>query len=282
VIQLPAPEANPPAPSPDRVIPAGTAVMTQDGQRFFTQAEARLKPSGYVTIPVVAEFAGRGGNVPAGAIDRFADQAVDGKDLRIENRLATYGGTDRQERIVATDDRDRLRQALEDRAATEAPARLFKEAGTDFVVVPELTTWTVEPQFDYAADQRAAQLTGRAIVRAQAMAVPSRALEERADRAWREQLPEKVGGVGKPQVAGAPTIQEQTDDYLVVSLPVQGKIAPQLDTAALAEQLRGQSVDAIRERLASLPGLRGKPRVEMWPAWAPAALRVDVVVASAR
>jgi hypothetical protein len=63
---------------------------------------------------------------------------------------------------------------------------------------------------------------------------------------------------------------------------VQGKVAPSLDTAALAEQLRGQPADAIRARVASLPGLRQKPQVEMWPAWAPTALRVDVIVAAAR
>jgi hypothetical protein len=283
-IQLPAAEALPPAPAPppERVIPAGTAVATADGQRYFTQAEARLTPSGYVQVPIVAEFPGRGGNVPAGTIDRLADPKADARDLRVENRLATYGGTDRQERIVAADDRDRLRQALEERAATEAPARLYKEAGTGFMVVPDTATWTVEPQFDYAADQRATQLNGRALVRAQAISVQNRALEETAGRAWRAQVPEGLGAVGTTQVAGPPALEERADDHLVVSLPVQGKVAPSLDTAALAEQLRGQPADAIRARVASLPGLRQKPQVEMWPAWAPTALRVDVVVAAAR
>jgi hypothetical protein len=285
-IQLPAAEPPPPAPAPapppERVIPAGTAVMTADGQRFFTQAEARLTPSGYVQVPIVAEFAGRAGNVPAGAIDRLADPKADVPDLRVENRMAAYGGTDRQERVVAAEDRDKLQQALEDRAAAEAPARLYKEAGTEFVVVPETATWTVEPRFDYAADQRATQLSGHATVRARGIGVQNRALDEIASRDWREQLPDGLGTVGKPQIAGAPAIEEKADDYLVVSLPVQGKVAPQLDTDALAEQLRGQTADAIRARVASLPGLRQKPQVETWPAWAPAALRVDVVVASAR
>jgi len=280
-VQVPSP-APTPAPPPERVIPAGTAVMTADGLRFFTQADARLTPSGYAQVPIVAEFPGRGGNVPAGAIDRLADPQADGQDLRIENRLATYGGTDRYERVVTADDRESLRQALEDRAAAEAPARLYQKAGTELVVVPETTTWTVEPHFDYAADQRATQLTGRAIVRVRGLGVPSRALNDIVGRDWREQLPEGFGSVGKPQIAGAPTIEEQADDHLVVSLPVEGKAAPQLDAAALAEQLRGQSADAIRARLAALPGLRQQPRVETWPAWAPAALRVDVVVASAR
>jgi hypothetical protein len=283
-IQLPPAEVLPPAPTPlpERVIPAGTAVATADGQRYFTRTEARLTPSGYVQVPIVAEFVGRAGNVPPGAIDRLADPKADARDLRVENRLATYGGTDRQERVVAADDRAKLRQALEDRAATEAPARLFNEAGTDFVVVPDSATWSVEPQFDYAADQRATQLTGRATVRARALGVPNRALEESASRAWRAQVPEGLEAIGKPQVAGAPAIEERADDYLVVSLPVQGKVAPQLDVGLLAEQLRGQPADAIRARVASLPGLSTKPRVETWPAWAPAALRVDVVVASPR
>jgi hypothetical protein len=281
-IQLPVADAPPPAPPPERVILAGTGVTTADGQRFFTQAEARLQPSGYAQVPVTAEFAGRGGNVPAGAIDRLGDPKSDGHDLRIENRLATYGGTDRHERIVAADDREKLRQALEDRAAAEAPARLFKEASTDFVVVPELTTWTVEPQFDYAADQRATQLSGHATVRVRGLGVPSQALDQVASRAWQAQVPDDLGSVGAAHVAGTPALEAQTDDYLVVSLPVQGKVAPQLDTAALAEQLRGQPADAIRARVASLPGLRDKPRVETWPAWAPATLRVDIVVASAK
>jgi hypothetical protein len=285
-IQLPPSAAPPPAPvpapPPERIIAAGTAVTTAAGQRFFTQAEARLTPSGYVQVPVVAEFAGRGGNVPAGAIDRLTDSKGDAQDLRVENRLATYGGTDRQERVVAADDREKLRQALEDRAAAEAPARLYQEAGTEFVVVPDTATWTVEPQFDFAADQRATQLTGRAVVRARGIGVPSRALEAIAGRDWRQQLPEGLGSIGNPQVAGAPTIEERTDEHLVLSLPIEGKVAPQLDAAALAEQLRGQPADAIRARLASLPGLREMPQVDTWPAWAPAALRVDVVVAAAK
>ena len=78
--------------------------------------------------------------MPAGAIDRLADPKADARDLRVENRMATYGGTDRQERVVAAEDRDKLRQALEDRAAAEAPARLYKEAGTKLVIVPDTAT----------------------------------------------------------------------------------------------------------------------------------------------
>lgn len=278
-IQLPAPAARPP---PERVIPADTVVTTQDGQRFFTQAEARLAPSGHAAVPIVAELPGGAGNVPAGAIDRLADPAADGPDLRIENRLPTYRGTDRQDQYVAPEDREALQRALEERAAAERPARLFHEAGTEFVVLPATAAWTLEEYFDFAADQRADRLTGRAVVRARVLGVPARALEERAGSTWRQQLPGGLASVGQPQLAGAPTTQEQTDAYLVISLPVTGQVAPQLDATALAAQFRGQSADAIGARLTSLPGVHDSPRVEMWPTWAPAALRVDVQVTPAK
>ena len=146
------------------------------------------------------------------------------------------------------------------------------------MVVPETATWNFDEQYDYAPGQVAPQLWGRALVRAQAIGVPRKPLEELAGRQWREQLPSNIGRVGAPKVAGEPALQETTDDYLVVSLPMEGTVAPHFDGAALAEQFRGQSADAVRARLASLPGLQGTPQIETWPAWAPAALRVDVKV----
>src|SRR5262249_54829890 len=131
-------------------------------------------------------------------------------------------------------------------------------------------------QYDYAPGQVAPQVWGRALVRAQAIGMPRKPLEELAGRQWREQLPSTVGRAGTPKGAGDPTLQEATDEYLVVSLPVEGAGTAEFDGAALAEQLRGQSGDAGRARLGSLRGLLGTPQVETWPAWAPAALRVDV------
>jgi hypothetical protein len=281
VIPAPLPVIKPPEPLPERVIPAGTAVLAHDGQRFFTQAEARLTPSSHATVPIVAEYPGRGGNLPTGAIERIEDgQKVDTHDLRVANRLPTYGGTDRQEAVVAAEDRAALRQALEARAMTEAPARLFAEAGTDHVLIPETTNWTLETQYDYAPGQRAAQLQAHAVVRAQAVGVPHGVVEELAARQWRERLPDGVAPQGKPRLVGAPALQEQADHYLVVALPVQGPVTAQLDPGALAERLRGQPIEAMKAQVASLPGLRDTPEVAVWPAWAPATLRVDVVVAA--
>lgn len=259
---------------PERVIPAGAVLLGPDDQRFFTRNEVRLTPSSYATVPVIAEFPGRAGNARAGALQRFEDPKL--ADMRVENRQPLWGGSDRQEAVVSPENREALQAALDAQAAIEAPARLTGQAGADYLVLPETVTWALDMQYDYAPGQTATQLWGRAVVRAQALGVTRGALDELAARQWRAALPEGVAPRGTPRIAGAPIVREQSDEYLILSIPVQGPAAPRLDTSALAEQLRGQSASAIRTRLSAVPGVRSTPRVDVWPTWAPAAWRIDV------
>jgi hypothetical protein len=262
------------------VIPAGAAVIANDGQRFFTQSEVRLAPSGYATVAITAEFPGSAGNLPAGAVDHLEDPKYG--DVRVENRLPIWGGSDRNVSIVSTDDRETLHQALAERAQAEAPSRLASLAGDDYILLPETVTTGLDERYDFAAGQEAGQVSASATVRAQALALPKRAVAEAADHQWHEQLPGGLMGVGKTRLAGEPTVKEQSEEHLVVGFPVEGQATPTLDGAALAAELRGQPLSVMQSRLASLPGLRTPPRVDVWPAWAPATLRVDVTVERAR
>jgi hypothetical protein len=279
-----APRPEPPPavepPPAERVIPAGTSILANNGARYFTEAEVHLTPSGYATVPVVAEQPGRDANQPSGALSHLEDAQL--ADVVVENRLPLWGGTDRNLAIVAADDREALRQALQDRAQAEAPARLASLAGEDYLLVPETTTTTLEDRYDFAPGQQAAQLSAGATVRAQGIAVPRRAAIETAERQWRQQIPKGLTAVGATRLTGPPALREQDDEQLLVALPVEGQITPLVDPAALAAELRGQPTSAVRARLASLPGLQGPPRVDIWPSWAPITLRIDVDVSPPR
>jgi hypothetical protein len=275
----PAPVAQPPPPV-ERVIPAGTSVLANNGARYFTETEVRLAPSGYTTVSVVAEQPGRDGNLPPGSLSHLEDPQL--ADVLVENRLPLWGGTDRSLSVVAANDRAVLSQALQERAQAEAPTRLASLAGEEYLLLPETTTTTIEERYDYAPGQEAAQLWAGATVRAQAIAVPRRAAIETAERQWRQQIPTGLTPVGTTRLTGSPALREQTDEQLVVALPVEGQITPLVDPAALAAELRGQPAPAVRERLANLPGLQSPPRVDIWPAWAPITLRIDVDVSPPR
>jgi hypothetical protein len=275
----PAPVAEPPPPV-ERVLPAGTSVLANNGARFFTETEVRLAPSGYSTVSVIAEQPGRDGNLPPGSLSHLEDPQL--ADVVVENRLPLWGGTDRSLSVVAPNDRAVLRQALQERAEAEAPTRLASLAGDEYLLLPETTTTTVEERYDYAPGQEAAQLWAGATVHAQAIAVPRRAAVESAERQWRQQVPAGLTPVGTTRLAGPPVLREQNDEQLLVALPVEGQITPQVDPAALAAELRGQPTPAVRERLANLPGLQSPPRVDIWPAWAPITLRIDVDVSPPR
>jgi len=276
----PAAPAPAPPPPPERVIPAGTAVVSADGQRFFTQSEVRLAPSGYATVAITAEYPGSAGNLPAGAINQLEDPQFG--DVRVENRLPTWGGSDRQVAVVSQDDRDTLHQALAARAQAEAPSQLASLAGDEYLLLPDTITTGLDESYDYAAGQEAEQVSGSATVRAQAIALPKQAVAEAAAQQWRAQVPGGLMSVGTPRLSGPPAIKEQDDEHLIVAVPVEGQVTPSLDSTALAAELRGQPLSAIESRLASLPGLRTPPQIDVWPAWAPATLRVDVTIDRAR
>jgi len=72
------------------------------------------------------------------------------------------------------------------------------------------------------------------------------------------------------------------EDYVLLAAPMRGAVTSRIEAPKLAESLRGLSLADVRGRLQAIPGAGSTARVEMWPTWAPAALRVDVVVGNAR
>jgi len=59
---------------------------------------------------------------------------------------------------------------------------------------------------------------------------------------------------------------------------VQGRVAPELDEATLRAALRGRSLAEARALLDHWEGLDEPAMVEMWPTWAPYALRLRIRV----
>ncbi|MBX5491520.1 MAG: baseplate J/gp47 family protein [Chloroflexi bacterium] len=267
-----------PTPLPERVLPAGTIVQASTGTRYTTQTDVRLWPGSYAHVAVVAVEPGEGGNQPAGALTRFEDPAL--TDLSVTNPTPIWGGTDRLIPLVAAPDRAQLSETLQRQAAAEAAARLRAQAGDGLVLLDETVTWTADEEFDYAVGQPTAALQARAVVRARGVAVPRVALEDAAGRRWRDLLPSSLAPVDSPRLVGPVIVQEQAEDHLVATVALQGTVAPRVNPQMVAEVLRGQPLAGMRSRLHALPGLDATSRVEVWPPWAPGALRVDVVVAS--
>jgi hypothetical protein len=218
-------------------------VVANTGQRFVTEKEAVLAPSGYATVPIVALAPGADSNLPPGAIDHLEDPQH--TEMRVENRQAAWGGTDRPVSVATEEDRAALREALSEQAAAEAPGRLTGLGGSDYIVLPETISTTLDEHYDYAAGQETTSLWGGATVRAQVMALPQRAVTDVAVRAWQEQLPAELASAETPRVTGEPKVVEQGEEQLVVAVPVEGKVAPSLDADTLAAELRGQSSETI-------------------------------------
>jgi hypothetical protein len=264
-------------------VPQGTKVSAAGGTVVFTTTERILVPAGDQPNPfgpivpgegsvgIVAAEAGKGGNVPAEAIDsveRRIDSRLKGfpsqTGRRVINPDATAGGAENHRTKVEQADVDAVVKAVRaDLAAQLAriiaadPTRLYPAAAAsepqvtvpgDLVGAVDTPTFTLQGTLAYAQPY-VAQADAVAAARAKLDADPG------AVPAGMDVLPDSVH-----VTLGNGTVDGST---ITVAATVTAAAAARLDADRVRDLVANRSPEAARAALASL----GTASVELWPGW---------------
>jgi hypothetical protein len=254
----------------------GTRVAVDGGPKFTIDQDTRILPRVPTRVGITAVDPGTAGNVPPNAITVFDGVNLD--NLTVVNQRPTTGGTDRNARIINADDQAALRDQLNKRAQDQGFFELKSRAGQDRSLPEQSFKLRVDNEaFDQAVGTEADQLTGRLTVTATATA-----FQNEAFNALVEQMLLNGAGAGT-RLDGKATILPPgvlTAEAQKVSLRTHasGVAVSAVDADKIKTDLRFKSLAEAQRYVASLRGFAQPPKVEISPAWAPRALRVDVDV----
>ncbi|HLI28202.1 MAG TPA: hypothetical protein VKZ60_14100 [Chloroflexota bacterium] len=260
-------------------VPQGLVLVATNGAQFATLQEVRLPPQALrgQRVPIQALEPGPGSNVAAMAITRTLDPAPPG--LALFNDQPTEGGSEEEYPEVAAADFDTLRAALLEQAAAAGREQLAALAGDDLTIVPD--SLRVEPLTEaFAPGLRveATEVQGRLTARATALAYSNAAFNQLAGAVWEATLPAGYRRLDPAPTFTPPEFLGFQDGAARFRVGVQGRVAPELDEATLRAALRGRSLAEARALLDHWEGLDEPAMVEMWPTWAPYALRLRIRV----
>jgi Baseplate J-like protein len=272
------------------VLPRGTTLVANNGQRFQTDLDVQIPAfsSGLARVGITAADPGTAGNVEARQITRVElppppPGAQPIQNLTARNDRPTTGGTDRDGRVVTTDDLAKLRDQLQSRAREQALAELYARAGSErSLVQPSVRLRPEGESFEPGVDAESEQVNGRLTLIASAVVFPNAEFNAMVRNVFLAaagpgfDLPVSQLGVGTPEVLG---VEDQRVRLMTRSDAVMVR---QVDADDIAEQLRWTSMAEARSLLGRLDGVAGAPRIELSPAWAPRAYRVEVAVAAPR
>ena len=260
-------------------LPSRTPIVARTGVRFLTDAEARIPAYNYSTrVRVTADQKGGAGNVGANQMANL-DPPIPG--LTVSNPLPMSGGVDRPGKVVAAPDQAKLKEQLLQRAREQAIAEFQARSGSAKSVPPDTLQMRVENEnYQPAVETEADQLNGSMGVSASAVAWDNQGMNTLVQRmilaGFGEdyQLPLNLLRLPPPEVMGV------EGQRMKVRIKADALVVRSVDPNPIEDRLRGKSSAEARSVLESFPGLAGAPRVEISPAWAPRAYRIEVAVSA--
>lgn len=260
-------------------LPARTPIVARNGVRFLTDTEARIPAYNYATrVRVTADQKGGAGNIGPNQVANL-DPPIPG--LTVSNPQPMTGGADRPGKIVTAADQAKLKEQLLQRAREQAMAEFQARGGAAKSVPSASLQLRVENEtYQPAVEAEADQLTGTLGIAAGAVAWDNQALNALVQNMILGgfgpdyQLPLTQLRLPPPEVVG-------TDGQKIkVRVRADALVVRLIDPSQIEDRLRGKSSAEARSVLESLTGLAGSPRVEISPAWAPRAYRVEVTVSA--
>jgi hypothetical protein len=264
-------------------IPKGTRVSAS-GDVFFTTVERVLAPPGELTggdppidpgkvsVGVVAEVAGTGGNVAAEAIDTVENRNVDRflqafpsqHGRRVINPEATAGGAEDHLPVVQQADVDAVVADLTTQLQGGLDERLAEHADRIYPTVEPPSPVIEIPKGLVGAEGEATfELTGTL-----PYSIPF-VLRADVEAAGLEQLQVDAGALPSgttllPETIGVDAGQATLNGATVsVQVSVSAMAAADVDDERVRELVAGKTADEARTALADL----GEATVDLWPGW---------------
>jgi len=223
---------------------------------------------------VVALEPGTKGNVPAQAISRFESDSL--KALTVINEQPTTGGTDAKAKVASAEDRSRLKEALFQRAQSQALSELQVRIRQSESLIPHSMQVRIEREdYDRNLDEEADKLKGSLSVVATAMAFANADLNTLVEKQWKTSVPKGFRATQAALSIAPPEITQSTAQQASLRVRVSGKAERVFEADDLSQALRGLSAQDARARLNQQESVK-LLKLELWPDWAPRALRVEV------
>ncbi len=254
-------------------IPAGTVVRTLGDEPLRYQTmHATLIPAGLdeiVEVPLEALSPGSQANVGSGVI-----QGIEGSlslSATVTNPEPTQGGTDIQAVGANLEDREALRKSLLEEMQENAIEALKKEVGAGDKLLEQTIgiRAVLQEEFDPPAGRAGSSLTLSMRVSYSGFYLLGDDLENLAVSALN--ITQSPGYSSTDQPVQFTTTNLQTDELGVFHLRLEASrnIVGDIDKLAIAESVRGRSVDEVRTLLAVGWGGRTPPEVDLVPGWWP-------------
>jgi len=257
--------ASPYAPSP---APAATRVPA-------TPVAAPSLSAGAVRVAVVAMDPGEKGNVPALAISKIEGDNF--RDLTVFNEQPTTGGTQAKGKVASADDRSRLKDALFQKAQSQALSELTLRVRQSESVIPHSMQVRIDrEEYDKAVDEEADRLRGTMDVVATGMAFANQDLNSLAEGQWKRSVPAGYRALAGGMQIAPPEVVDVGPQGAGLRVKVTGRVERVLEVDQLTDSLRGLTVREATEKIARMEKPPKAVRIEMWPEWASRAYRIEV------
>jgi len=131
-------------------------------------------------------------------------------------------------------------------------------------------------EFDRAVDEEGDRLNGTVHVAATGMSFANQELNSVVDRDWKKNVPKGYRAIpGMPELS-PPEVVEAGARTGTLKVRMVGHAETILEVDRLVARLRGLSLEDARAKLASEQGALKLVKLDIWPSWAPRALRVEV------
>lgn len=259
-------------------VPQGTILLSTTGVRYVTTREVEV-PAGLLAtaqVSVVALQPGPAGNAGPLQINRIEGEL--GGRLAVTNERPLVGGGMRQVGIVTPEDVEHARQALFARLERQAANELLaRRREGEILALETMRASVVDQQFDRQIGDEADAFIARQRVRAVATAFATHDVATI--------LVETLRSRGTPLALTSPTFRTKPPQILhvdgqtvVFAIEVSGFVQKPVDVREIEQHLRGLTVEDAHAYLERALALARRPSVEIRPAWASRALRVQVIV----
>ena len=247
---------------------SGTRVGTASGVVFQTVGSASVpqdRPSG-VPVAVVAAKPGAEGNVPAGSVRQMLDPLLS-RWLVVSNGQPMIGGTASKVKIVAEEDRQRLKELVLTQATEQVKRKIGEMREPELSFFQDSIRWrTVKeeltPQIGQEATEASLAMQGTAHIVG--------FLGRDVNAVLRQHYEQKEPGFSFVQGSLKTRVLERVrSDSDVVEFHVQASavLRERLDEGQMKALVRGKTPREAEAALAELLGLGKPPHVTTAPFW---------------
>jgi len=247
---------------------------------FFTLSDTEVRPSlkiGDTPVPgagsasIQAAEPGDAANVPVGAIT--AVQGAIASKVSVVNRSAISGGSNKKATYLSSDDQAKAKQALLDELRKQALDKIRGQIARNETFLPNPDSGG-DPVEELTYAESPEQVTGQTTLH---MKIIIRGLTFQGDdvnqvvaQAMDNAARRRAGNArlsDAPLAIDPPVVVSNDGTIIKLQVHTAGRVSTPLNASGLADQVRGMSAAAARNRLALTPGV-GQADVQLWPAWA--------------